>query len=352
MSERGYHDPATGEFREWPDLEPVSVHEQGVSPSAHAEPRPLDQPSAVEPFALEVLSARELCALPDPPASDLLIGDLLVRGARTVVGGGTGEGKTTLSIQMLSALTFGGECLGIECAGGARALVVDAEQGTRSIKRLLREAGLDECDELDYIRVPDGLSLDSNTAQRDALEQKLEKGKYSAVAFDPLYKLHTGDSNDERHAVDLMRVFDDWRARYHFGLLLGCHTRKMPSGVAAAGLTINDIFGSGAYTRGAEVVLGVQRVRNGYGRLYFFKDRDGELEVGRRWGLLFDRERGFRRDPDDEKPSTAEQLQALREADPKITQAQAAAAIGVTERTIRNHWKTSEEAQESLLDDA
>jgi len=246
---------------------------------------------------------------------------------------------------------LGGECLGVELAGGGRSLVIDAEQGTRSIKRRLREAGLERCDELDYIRVPDGLSLDSNPAQREAIERRLEQGDYTAVAFDPLYKLHTGDSNDERHAVDLMRVFDAWRTRYHFGLLLGSHTRKMPSGVASAALTISDIFGSGAYTRGAEVVLGVQRVRNGYGRLYFFKDRDGELEVGTRWGLLFDREQGFRRDPNAEKPSTAEQLRALRANDPRITQAQAAEAIGVTRRTIERHWQASSEAPASLLDE-
>ena len=35
----------------------------------------------------EVLTARELCALPDPPAEDNLIGDLVVRGNRTVIGG-------------------------------------------------------------------------------------------------------------------------------------------------------------------------------------------------------------------------------------------------------------------------
>jgi hypothetical protein len=46
------------------------------------------------PFALDVVSARELCALPDPPQSDELLGPMLVRGGRLVLGGGTGEGKT------------------------------------------------------------------------------------------------------------------------------------------------------------------------------------------------------------------------------------------------------------------
>jgi hypothetical protein len=34
--------------------------------------------------------------------------------------------------------------------------------------------------------------------------------------------------------------------------------------------------------------------------LHFFKDRDGDLEVGAKWGLLFEREEGFRRAREDE----------------------------------------------------
>jgi len=339
------------------DSDDLFAHVENVDFDSLPEEQPAlvpdTQPDQLRSATLDVLTAREICELPDPPESDRLLGDVVVRGGRTVIGGGTGEGKTTLKLQILSALLRGGECLGIEVPkADGRVLVVDAEQGTRSIKRLLRDAGLEQNDECDYIRVPDGLSLDSNALERSAIERQLEQGDYVAVAFDPLYKLHTGDSNDERHAVDLMRVFDAWRTKYHFALLLGCHTRKMPSGLAsAARLTISDIFGSGAYTRGAEVVLGIQRVRNGYARLYFFKDRDGSLEVGGRWGLIYDREHGFRRDPKDGEPSTVEKLQALRAADPAITQKQAADELGVAERTIQRHWQAGDEAQQQLLDE-
>lgn len=86
------------------------------------------------------------------------------------------------------------------------------------------------------------------------------------------------------------------------------HRRKMQPGTRGA-FTIDDLFGSSAYLRGAEVVLGVRRPRAGYAHLHFFKDRDGDLPVGERWGLLFDREDGFRRDPDDE--SQRPQIDAL-----------------------------------------
>jgi hypothetical protein len=49
------------------------------------------------------------------------------------------------------------------------------------------------------------------------------------------------------------------------------------------------------------------------------------------------------------KSETAARIRELRENDPDITQAQVAAALELTERTIRKYWH--EHAQESLLDD-
>jgi len=51
--------------------------------------------------------------------------------------------------------------------------------------------------------------------------------------------------------------------------------------------------------RGAEVVLGLRRVGDGYAKLHFLKDRDGDLPISTAWGLLFDQEEGFRSDPSD-----------------------------------------------------
>jgi hypothetical protein len=244
---------------------------------------------------LEVLSARELCALPDPPEDEQVLGQLLRRGQRLVLGAHTGEGKTSMALQIVRASTAKGEFLDWRGCGG-RVLVLDAEQGLRTVKRRLREAGLDECGDVDYVRVPDGLALDSDERDVAEAEQVLEQGNYTLVVADPLYKLHTGDSNAEREAVDLMRRFDGWRERFGFALLLPVHCRKPVPGMK---FSIHDLFGSSAYVRGAEVVLGLRRVSDGYAKLHFLKDRDGDLPIGASWGLLFDQEEGFRRDPND-----------------------------------------------------
>jgi hypothetical protein len=91
--------------------------------------------------------------------------------------------------------------------------------------------------------------------------------------------------------------------------------------------------------RGAEVVLGLQRLRDGYSRLHFLKDRDGDLPIGTAWGLLFDRESGYQRDPHDgeKKPTAAETIRELLEAQPAALSIDALVeATGYAERTVRD----------------
>ncbi len=281
------------------------------------------------------IAAKELCLLPDPDSQIELLGPVLVRRARTLIGAHTGQGKTTLGLQMLKAVVTQGDFLGWTGAGGL-ALVIDAEQGLRTIKRRLREAGLEHSEAVDYIRVPGGLSLDKNAEEATALEAAFASRPYDVVYFDPLYKLHAGDSNSEREAVDLMRLLDQWRETHGFALLMATHTRKPPA--TGARFTMHEFFGSGAYLRGAEVILGLEFLRAGYSRLHFFKDRDGDLPTGDRWGLLFGRETGFTRDPHDgEKRLTApDKIKEVLLATPGMAEAQLKQATGYAERTIRD----------------
>ena len=279
--------------------EPLPVGERDPLRGSHrwegVQPSPL--PDVAEGTELQTLTARALCELPDPPETDELLGSLVVRGQRIVIGAHTGEGKTTIALQVVRAVVTGEGFLEWAGRAGGRALVIDAEQGLKTIKRRLREAGLERSEQVDYLRAPDGLGLDSNEHDVSGLEAILAAGSYSIVAADPLYKLHDGNSNDEREAVNLMRRFDGWRDKFGFALLLPVHLRKPIPGEK---FSIHDVFGSSAYVRGAEVVLGLRRVSNGFAELSFFKDRDGDLPVGDKWGLIFDHESGFRRAPEED----------------------------------------------------
>jgi hypothetical protein len=307
----------------------------GVAASvSRYEPRTKDQQPTTH--VLRVQSAKEIVASPDPPREANLLGPLLVRGARTVIGAQTGEGKTTIALQMVKAVTVGGRFLDYTGAG-SKVLIIDAEQGLLTIKRRLREAGLAESDQVHYLRAPDGLALDQDGgADVVQLEAILEAEQYDLILLDPLYKLHRGDSNEERHAVDLMRRLDAWRERFGFGVALLVHRRK--SQVGNHGFTMDDLYGSGAYLRGAEVVLGLRRPRPGYASLHIFKDRDGDLPVGEKWELLFDREAGFRRDPeaDKEKETALDKVRAALEEEPKgLTTRQLEGLTDFSDKTVR-----------------
>jgi hypothetical protein len=293
-------------------------------------------PVVVEP-SLQTVSTKEIAEMPEPDRSDELMGGLLMRGQRVVIGAHTGHGKTTLTLQVARAFAHGEEFLDYKGAGG-RALVIDAEQSLRTIKRRITEAGLTDSDNVHYLRVPDGLELDQDDDQAGALERVFATGGFDVVIADPLYKLHAGDSNDERSAVDLMKLFDGWREQYGFCLVLPVHCRKPPVG---AKFSMHEFFGSTAYLRGAEVVLGLQMLRDGYSRLHFFKDRDGDLPLGEVWGLLFDRESGYRRDPEDGKPkeTAADKVRELLEVDPGMTKARLIEATGYAARTVERALK-------------
>jgi AAA domain len=241
----------------------------------------------------EVLTARDVCGLPLPEGQEVL-GALIMVAGRVVIGGKSGEGKTTIVMQMVRATADGAEFLGFKGCGG-RVLVLDLEQGLRTVQRRLRESGLDENEMVDYARIPDGLDLIGSEQQREWLEALIVGKGYAMVVLDPLYKAHQGDSNDERMMVDLMRRLDRLRDDHQFALVIPMHLRKMTERQTTVGM--DDIFGSGGLTRGAEVVLGIRKLAPGRSMLYFWKDRDGDLQEHDKWPLEFNVEHGFTRAP-------------------------------------------------------
>lgn len=260
-------------------------------------------PETPKPKArLEVMAAPDVMRLPDPDKAGNFLGPLIYKGYRIVVGGHTGHGKTTFTMHMTAAAVRGEDFLDPHWhgKGNLRALIIDVEQGVKSVKRVLREVGLEDDPNVHYLRVPDGLALDTDRDAITSMERIFHAGRYDIVVADPLYKLHRGDPNDTKAATDLMCRFDDWRDRYSFSLILPMHCRKA-NGIGA--LTPHDLFGSSAYQWGAEVLLGLERPRKAedgaYSRLHFWKDRDGEITeiapLNGEWGLMFERGHGFRK---------------------------------------------------------
>lgn len=302
--------------------------------------RPFDGTSALTSTGTRkgVISARDFCARPAPDKSLQILGPLLWRDTRLSTGAGTGEGKTTITVQMIRAVVCKEEFLGWHGTGG-RALVVDVEQGEETVKQRLREAGLEGERNVDLLHEPDGLSLDESPEDIAYVEDVLKAGGYDVVAFDPLYQLYAGDPNEEARAKRIMSLIDGWARRYHFATIVPMHRRKPHPAAGLNSFTINDISGNGVYTRNSEIVLGLQHVSSGYARLHFFKDRIGSLPpVGTWWGLLFDKDSGqFYRDPNDSanKPAAKKRLGALLKDTPGLTLLEIARTLEVGPDTVR-----------------
>ena len=295
------------------------------------------------------MTARELCAL-EPPNSHPLLGSpergpLILPGWRVVVGGQSGGGKTTLCMRIIRSVVLGDEFLEWKGYGG-RALVLDLEQGLRTVQRRLNEAGLDQSEDVDYFRIPDGLGIDQEPEQREWLDGLLRhghegRGRYDIVLVDPLYKLYHGEG-DERGMIDLMRHLDRWREEMGFALLLPAHLRKTDT-TGRRKLGMDDISGSGAIVRGAEVVIGVEMLSRlpesgaGFGksRLHWWKDRDGDLPVGQKWQLSFRPEVGYSIDESVVKTTMGALTECLARSWPDpLTVRDIAERIGRSERTV------------------
>lgn len=252
--------------------------------------------TATRRAALTSSTARQVAEWADPPAGHYLLGDLVLRGGRTIVLGDSGHGKTTLVLQMIAAIVDGRPFLHWRGAAAAdeTALVVDLEQGRKSIKRAVVDAGLDEHDRVHVAAVPDGLALDQ-PEDFTALENLIAAVDPVVVVLDPYYKAHRADDpNAERPIVELMRRLDTLRARYGFALILPAHPRKRQGkdDVGARKLTLDDVAGTGAVVRGVEVALAVERLSHGYARLRYLKDREGELPTGDALDLFYRRDAG------------------------------------------------------------
>jgi hypothetical protein len=281
-------------------------------------------------------TAREFMARPEPPGGVELVGPLLRRAQRTVLIGETGRGKTTLSMQLVAGVLLGHDVLGWRGAGVGKVLVIDLEQGERSIKRGLRDNALEDRDDLVILSCPDGLALDENTDDQATVAQLIEAHRPAAVVIDPFYKAHRADdSNAERPIVDLMRYLDGLRAQYGFGMLVPVHARKAgPATPKARQLGLDDAAGSGAIVRGAEVVLAIEFVDHGRGRLRVLKDRDGELDVQRVIDLRFQRESGFSiADDEGLEDSLEDRIRDVASREP-LTAREYATQVGARRQTV------------------
>lgn len=253
-----------------------------------------------EPFKLRPVSGRDFVArVPKANPDDDFLGPFFRRGHRVAIGGHTGHGKTTFILQAIAAAAYGDQFLKWRGRGQVKCLVVDLEQGERSLAKRLRETRIAERNGyVQIVNIPEGLELDRKLEQRVAVEETLATGNWDIVLLDPAYQLVAEEPTEDAQAQALVRMLDGWRSRFGFCLVIPMHCRKAAQ--QGHGLTIHDIHGRGMMLRNAEVVMGIERVKKGEAKLHWWKDRDGDLDVplSSYWKMKFDRSNLFQWAPE------------------------------------------------------
>ena len=253
-------------------------------------------------------SLLELGAL-EAEDADPLLGPVVRKGWRTIIGGHTGEGKTTLTMDMVRAIVSGEQFLGWRGSGGS-ALVVDLEQDIGTAQRRVGESWFraryvhgesdlaklmgDEPVFADsaYCAWGEGLDLAIDGPDRQALGMLIEQRKPSIVVIDPLYKTFLGSPTEDELISRVVRWLDELRVKHEFGLILPMHMRKPPKG-GGGGFSKHDLYAGGQWIWGAEVILGIKRVGGRRSDLHFFKDRAGDMPPDETWELELDERFGW-----------------------------------------------------------
>ena len=154
------------------------------------------------------------------------------------------------------------------------------QQGVRTIEQRLREARLDHSDLVDYVGKPDGLELncDEATSPRSsacspAATTSWRPGSVVQAASRRLQRRARSHRPDAapRSLARAVSVRPD-------------AGRALPQAAPRDSLHHARVLGSSAYLRGAEVVIGLQRMSDGYARLHWFKDREGDHRPSARTG--------------------------------------------------------------------
>ena len=288
-----------------------------------------------------------------------------------MVVGATGRGKSYFSAQLAATAALGGEFLSWPIEGGRTILILDAEQGVRTIQKRLVDLGVAECDTIHLLSLPTGAELDKRHYQRQWLEEVLDYVKPDILIADPNYKLFAGDSNDEQEVKAAVHYWDLWRSgrtmEYRdaswdaFNLLLPMHARKDSGQGKSSRFSMDDTFGSTAWLRGAEVVVGIELLSAGMSRLSFFKDRDGDgsswedgesYRVSDSWNLTFEQGKGFAlHSTGGGKMTTADHIRAALADGDSMTYAELTAVVPGKDGTPPASERTIKRACAQLLEE-
>lgn len=168
----------------------------------------------------------------DEPA--WIVPDLLERGDRLILTGPEGGGKSTFLRQFAVMAAAGIHPLRDTPMGPLSVLVIDLENSTRQTRRKIRPLRVQAGHQLDPERLHievriQGLDL-TGTADITWLTEAVARYKPDLLITGPVYKMATGDPNEEKSAKPVAMAIDRIRADHDVAVLIEAHSAKAPAG--------------------------------------------------------------------------------------------------------------------------
>ena len=183
-----------------------------------------------------------------------IIGGLLHKGCKMVLGGTSKSMKTWTLMDLSTSLTTGTKWWNFETQK-CRVLFINFEIKEWSFRARLRKI----C-EAKGIPIPSNLhtwNLRGYSADlaklRPKIVERLAKGEYDVVIFDPIYKLYGGkDENKAGDMAELMNEMDKIAVEGNVAVIFGHHFAK---GDSTKKSSIDRMSGSGVFARDPDTIL-------------------------------------------------------------------------------------------------
>ena len=174
-------------------------------------------------------------------ASPIIIPGLLRQGWRTIIVGSEGTGKSSLIRSIAISTSQGHHPLWFSAKiPPMRVLLVDLENPVEAIletgSKLMsyirqHDPSIYDEERLKIWRRPGGINLRSQRDRAD-IQREIIHHQPNMVCIGPVYKMYARSSSEsyEESADDVMRILDEFRTKYNFGLILEHHAPKGQAG--------------------------------------------------------------------------------------------------------------------------
>ena len=218
---------------------------------------------------------------------DWVVPKLLERRDRLVVTADEGYGKSTFLRQMAVRMASGLHPFTEQRINPASALIVDVENGPDQVRRGLRTlmtaASASSCPvergRLIPLVKPEGLDMLLPSDVR-WLYEKVQANRPDVVVIGPIYKLVSGNPNDEEPARTLARVLDTLRARWGCTLLIEAHS---PYSEVRPGERTLRPYGASLWSRWPEFGFAIVPDKNEPKTAAWWKKWRGPRDPDRQW---------------------------------------------------------------------